>query len=107
MSMEDLQAQVAAHDQHGWLQQPGFDSFRHNVVHMGKTLGKLLGVVEEVEDGRKPAEAPFDEATRELAANALIEALRLANIVGIDAETAVPERLAELRARNEARATGT
>ncbi len=95
MSVEHLQSDLISYDARNWLHAAGFETDRHNLVHVLKTAGKIAAQVEAIDDQREP-ETPLDAT---LVADLAIGALRFANNGGYDLQKIVEARMQELHER--------
>jgi hypothetical protein len=102
ITLEEAQRLLADYDAIGWEQPPGFETDRHNLLHVCITVGKMAAAMEAVEDHRT-APTPLP---RSLVLDMIIYGLRFAN--NEEGFTLTPEllkRIEELRKRNDARKT--
>lgn len=94
--MEELQHRLEGHDANNWRHPAGFETDRHNVLHVAKTAGRIAAHVEAIDDRMMPADTPLDPA---LIADLLIEGLRFLNNHNLDGEAVVADRLQQLHER--------
>ena len=90
MDIKDIQKRQAAYDEKGW-QHSGDElvHLRHVTLHLGKLLGEMSAYCEAREHDR---EASIDKIQTAVIPDLIMHALRLANHLGVDAETAFLER---------------
>ena len=72
----------------------------HNILHAAKTVGKLAAVFEELDHTGKPITLMQQETIKDMAADLVSEALRLANLYGFDLATELVRRVEEKNAVN-------
>lgn len=96
MSLRDHAEELAVHDAQNWVHSRGFETDRHNLIHVLKTAGKYAAHVEEIDDGRAPEDTPLDPA---IAADLIIYGLRALTNQSIDPDDALATRLQEIRER--------
>ncbi len=72
----------------------------HNVLHVMKTAGKLAAVFEELDHTGRPITLMQQEVIKDMAADLVTEALRLANLYSFDLATELVRRVEEKNAIN-------
>jgi len=96
MSLSRYAEELAMHDRRNWEHQPGFETDRHNLIHVAKTAGRYAAHVEEMDDGRASKDTPLDPA---IAADLIIYGLRALTNLGISPDAALMDRLTQIRER--------
>ena len=67
----------------------------HTVLHATKTVGKLASVFESLDHTDEPITADQEAVVRDMAADLMTAAMRLANLYGFDLETELVRRVTE------------
>jgi hypothetical protein len=90
MDAKNLQKRQADYDLKGW-QHSGDElvHIRHVTLHLGKLLGELSSYCEMREHEK---DAPVDKIKTAVIPDIIMHALRLANLLGVDAEKAFLDR---------------
>ncbi len=96
MSLYDLQRDLADHDSRNWLHEQGFETDKHNFLHVAKTAGKIATHLEAIDDKKEDPSAQLDSM---VVADLAIEAMRFANNSGRSLQELIEARMEELRER--------
>jgi hypothetical protein len=98
MTLSTLQGDLLDHDSRNWLHKPGFETDKHNFLHVAKTAGKIATHLEAIDDQK---EDPATELDGMVIADLAIEAMRFANNTGQSLEELMKVRMQQIRERAE------
>lgn len=98
MGLHEIQQDLADHDSRNWLHDPGFETDKHNFLHVAKTSGKIAAHLEAIDDQKEDTQRQLEHS---VIADLAIEAIRFANNNGASIEDLIIARMQELRERAE------
>ncbi len=97
MELQQLQQKQEEYDKQYWQHNASkVEKVRHITLHMGKLMGKLSNYCESEEHGKVPSMTMIE---KEVVPDLLVYSLQLANLLGVNLETAYLERQAETKKR--------
>jgi len=97
MELKQLQQKQDDYDKEYWQHNASeLEKIRHITLHVGKLLGKLSAYCEVEEHGKISSTTVIET---EVVPDLLVYALQLANLLGVNLETAYLERQVETKKR--------